>query len=340
NKSSENRFIAKSDANFSIQDIPFHAAVKLDYLGGNFERNYYTTSQIKYGNIHVGLQPTYRLTKDDVTLDVGASLYFLNDTQFGKSKFFIYPNIKASYRIVNEILIAYAGIQGDLIQNSYSDFVQENPFMSPTLFITPTDQKLNSFIGLKGKISSTMSYNIKGKYIAETNKALIKNNEITAAGKTYMHGNSFAVVYDNVSTINLSGEINADVNRNFSLGMKLEYFAYQVDQEKEAWNLPDFKGNLFVDYQINKQWFAGANLIFVGQRKDAIYQPSLLLTTPRAVTLDSYFDANANVGYHINSRFSVYAKVNNIANKNYNRWQNYAVQGIQLLAGATYKFDF
>ncbi len=62
--------------------------------------------------------------------------------------------------------------------------------------------------------------------------------------------------------------------------------------------------------------------------------------TPQVVTLDSYFDANVNVGYHINDRFSVYARGNNLAGNNYNRWQNYPVQGIQVLGGATYKFDF
>ena len=60
----------------------------------------------------------------------------------------------------------------------------------------------------------------------------------------------------------------------------------------------------------------------------------------QSYTLESYFDANAHVGYRINDRFSVYAKANNIANQDYQKWLNYPVQGIQFLAGITYKFDF
>ena len=68
--------------------------------------------------------------------------------------------------------------------------------------------------------------------------------------------------------------------------------------------------------------------------------PCSLLNPTQQVTLDGFFDANAHVGYHINDRLSVYAKANNMASQNYERWLNYPVQGFQALAGATYKFDF
>src|SRR5690606_14037242 len=198
--------------------------------------------------------------------------------------------------------------------------------------------------GLKGKLSNNMSYNVSGRYLADRFKALYKNNVVKTTGFTepYHYGNSFGVVYDDMTTFGIAGELNVDVNRNFTMGIKGEYFTYSVDEEAEAWNLPDFKASLFMDYQINEHWFAGANLFFVGERKDQLtlegsLAPQPLVTT---ITLDSYFDANAHAGYHVNDRWSVFAKVNNIANQDYMRWQNYQVQSIQALAGATYKFDF
>ena len=344
NGSGENRFKAKLAFDIPVNDQNVVTSVKLDYLGGSFDGDGLVTSDLEYGNFNIGISPTYRLIQDDLTVDLGVSLFYLNDTEFGDNKFFIYPNITASYRLVNEILIAFGGIQGDLIQNSYYDVVQDNPFVTPNLFLTPTDQQYNIFVGLKGKLTSNMSYNLKGKYIAESDKALFKNQYLdtdVASNETYIFGNSFGLVYDDVSTFGISGEINADINRNFTLVLKAEYFAYNVDEQAEAWNLPDFIGSLFLDYQITKQWFAGANLFYVGERKDQFFRPSLIAPAPpRTVNLDSYFDANAHAGYHINDRFSVFAKVNNIANQDYQRWQNYTVQAFQLLAGATYKFDF
>ena len=39
-------------------------------------------------------------------------------------------------------------------------FAQINPFVSPTLFVAPTDQQYNASVGLKGRLSNNMSYNI------------------------------------------------------------------------------------------------------------------------------------------------------------------------------------
>jgi len=113
-----------------------------------------------------------------------------------------------------------------------------------------------------------------------------------------------------------------------------------MEDQAEAWNLPDFKSSLFMDYQIDKHWFAGANLFYVGERKDEVNLIDFISSTSEVEAIESYFDANAHVGYKINQQFSVYVKANNIANQDYQRYYNYPVQSIQFLAGATYKFDF
>ena len=342
--SGENHFTAKAKVDVPVVDEEISTILHIDYLGGSFDKNYYTSDEINYGNFQIGLSPTYQLRQDDLTLNLGVSLYYLNDTENNENKFYIYPNITATYRVVNDILIAYGGIEGGLVQNTYQNFANENPFVSPTLGMRPTDKQYDAYIGLKGKLSNTMSYNISGKYIAERFKALYKNNEVRTSSATedYHFGNSFGVVYDDVNTYSISGELNVDINRNFTMTMKGEYFGYSTNLEEEAWNLPDFKASLFLDYQIDEHWFAGVNLYYVGQRKDQMVLEGSLLPEPliTTVTLDSYFDANAHVGYHVNDRWSVFLKGNNIANNDYQRWQNYQVQGVQLLAGATYKFDF
>ena len=54
----------------------------------------------------------------------------------------------------------------------------------------------------------------------------------------------------------------------------------------------------------------------------------------------SYFDANVNLGYRFNEKLSVFVKGNNLAGQNYERWANFPVQGIQVLGGITYKFNY
>jgi len=340
--SEENRFMMQTNFDIPLNNGELNTTVKIDYLGGTFNRSLFSETEVKYSNFNVGITPSYQIKEDDLTLDLGVSVYYLNDVEASKNKFYIYPKVKVSYRMVNEILIAYGGIEGDLIQNSYYDFANENVFVSPTLNVLPTDQQYNAYVGLKGKLSNTMSYNIRGNYYAENNTALFKSNPYLMNGiENYHFGNSYGVVYDDVSTFSLFGEINVDVNRNFNLGIKAEYFTYSTKNEVEAWNKPDFKASLFMDVQIDEHWFAGANLYYIGERMDqSIIEDIINPIIVQTHVLESYFDANAHLGYRINDEWSVYAKANNIANQDYKRWLNYPVQGIQFLAGATYKFDF
>lgn len=338
--SGENRFMANTNFEVMVQDAEIETEVFLDGLVGNFDRTYDGLSSINYGNFMIGLAPSYQLNQDDLTINLGVRLTYFNDTELSKSKFYIHPNIDASYRLVDELLIAYGGLTGGVIQNSYYEFANVNPFVSPTLFMSPTDQQFKTFVGIKGKLTNSISYNLSGNYTSEKGKTLFKANDtFTTPMEDYQYGNSFGVVYDDVTTFSIAGEMNVDLNRNFSLGVKGEYFAYDTDNEAQAWNLPDLEASLFLDYQISEQWFAGASAYFVGERKDSMDIVGNLMP-PTRITLDSYFDLNAHVGYKINDQLSVFAKGNNIFNQNYDRWSNFQVQGIQLLAGATYQFDF
>ncbi|MCK8480112.1 TonB-dependent receptor [Psychroserpens algicola] len=341
--SGENRFILKTGFDIPVQGESINAEVTFDYLGGSFDRLYFVEDAYDYGNFNLTVAPSYQMKQDDLTVSLGLKVAYLSDSETSESDFFIYPNISASYRLVDELMIAYGSIEGGLLQNSYYDFAQENPFVSPTFFIAPTDQTYNVALGVKGKLSNSVSYNVSGHYRSEKNKPLFNiNPDLNVDRENYQYGNSFGVVYDDVSTFSIAGELNIDVNRNFKLGLKGEYFTYDTDEQAEAWNLPDIKGSVFLDYQIDEHWFAGANLFYVGERKDRLVTGLGTLTLPvtTRVTLDSYFDANAHVGYKINDQLSAFAKVNNIANQDYQRWLNYPVQGIQFLAGATYQFDF
>ena len=58
------------------------------------------------------------------------------------------------------------------------------------------------------------------------------------------------------------------------------------------------------------------------------------------ITLGSYLDANFSFGYRYNNRLNFFMKGQNLTSTNYRKWQNTPVQGIEVLAGANYKFDF
>ena len=95
------------------------------------------------------------------------------------NSFKIYPNLTASYQLVDDIFIILAGVTGDLVQNTYNDFANENPFVSPTLTILQTDQQYNAFVGAKGKLASNIGYNLNVSYRNENNKAIVYSKSNT-----------------------------------------------------------------------------------------------------------------------------------------------------------------
>lgn len=336
--SSESRATIEGQAdipiNYSEVSIPF----KFDYLSGDFDRFYDLDEVNEFSNFQVTVTPTFELKESDFTFNLGVAVTYFNDMHNSESKFYFYPNILASYGIVNQLLVAYGGVTGGLNQNTYRDFANENPFVSPTLEITPTNQAYNAFVGIKGKLSNNVNYDVSGHYISDKNKALFKANRIKDISGVYdyEYGNSFGVVYDDVTSFGLSGALDAVVHDNLKLGVKADYFLYDSDTEAEAWNLPNLSGSLFADYQINEQWFAGADMFFMGQRKDA----RSLDSAPDEQTVDvgGYLDLNMHAGYHFNDQLTIFLKANNVLNNSYDRWQTYPVQGFQILAGASYKF--
>jgi hypothetical protein len=341
--SAENRLIAKPSLEFDIVEQKIKADFILDYINGSFDQDISGNPGYKYGFTNVGFQPSIKIQKDDLTINAGLGVFYSAAQEEGESKFFIYPQITGSYRVVGDIMIFYAGIEGALKQNSYHDFVQENFFVSPTLIVAPTDQKYDVYAGLKGKLANSVSYNIRGSYRNEDNRAFFKSNgyEELVGFEGYQYGNSFNVVYDQLKTISFFGELKADFTKNVTFGINGTFSSYSTDLESEAWNLPSLQLGANLDVNITPKWYAGTSLFFVGERKDFAHFASLSLPAlDETVTLDSYFDLNAHVGFKYSERLTFFLKGNNLANQDYQRWLNYPVQGLQVLGGASYKFDF
>jgi len=341
--SSENRFYVKPSFEFNISDKVIKTNLIVDYLNGSFEKNYSNTNSIKYGFANFGIAPSFAMQEEDWTVNIGLGLFYSLDLENDNNKFLVYPQINASYKVVGDLMIFYAGAEGNLEQNTYSDFVNVNPYLSPTLNIAPTDKQYDVYAGLKGKLTNTVSYNLRASYVNERDKALFKSNDYTETNtnENYAFGNSLQVVYDDMKTVSFYGELKADISDDVAFGIDGTFSSYTTDFQSEAWNLPSVKLNAKVDFNITEKWYAGANVFYVGERKDQKLNTNIInVTAPSPITLDSYFDVNANVGFKYSDRLTAFLRANNLTNKSYQKWLDYPVQGFQVVLGANYKFDF
>lgn len=337
--SSEIHASLKPEFAFPLEGVKIKIDADLDYLGGSFDRNYANTGSIDYSLFNAGLIPSMSFETQDLTLSIGVAGYVSLDSENSDTKFFMYPKINASYKLIDELLSLYAGVDGGLEQNSFYTLKEQNPFISPTLYLSPTSHLYDAFAGIKGKITNSVGYNLKASYGKDENRALFQANPsrgFLTDYEGYEHGNSFNVVYDDINVLGVFGELQVEVSDMVSIGLNANYNNYSTDNESQAWNLPNLKASLYSNFNITKKLYGGLSVFYVGERKDVEHT----FFSMREVTLDGYVDANVHLGYRFTDRISVFAKGSNLFSDNYEKWSNYPVQGIQGLVGATYKFDW
>lgn len=354
--SRENRFIIKPNFNFDLRNTSVKMKFNLDYANTSFDKTFQLTTppvgadfKIDKSHLLFSGNPSFMILKDDLSVELGAEFTYLarlkntfgGQEQGNDSDFYIYPKIKASYKLVGDLMVFVAGAEGGLQQNTYENFALQNKFISPTLDIMPTDNMYNIYAGLNGKLTNSVAYNIKASYDSSKNKALfVTNPYLSSPSENYSYGNSFNVVYDNIKTISFYGELKADINKDIALGINGQVNSYNTDAQKEAWNLPTVKVTFTSDFNVGKKFYAGTQLFYVGERKDQFTNYTGFANPDSVQTLEGYFDINAHIGYKHTERLNFFLKGNNLANQNYQRWLNYPVQGVQVIGGASYKFDF
>jgi outer membrane cobalamin receptor len=215
--------------------------------------------------------------------------------------------------------------------------------------MTQTSEKYNAFVGLNGVINNNLSFNISASIKDEDDKALFVRNNSKSDGtnttsnsvslKGYEYGNSFNVVYDDVKTTSVFAELEYEYSKRITFAANIQFDDYKTTNQAEAWNSPTLQTSFIGKYKSNK-WYATTNIFYIGERKDLLYSATFPSSTNGLQNLESFVDVNLNGGYHFNDKFSVFLKLNNVLNNNYQRFANFNVQGFQALGGVTYKFDF
>jgi len=332
----------------NLNEIAIKAGI--EFLKGNFKNNYNdTTRKINYNQITFRVNPTYKLEYLGLNLNAGLKTYVSLDPENSSNNIFIFPNIFIQTPILKKYINTYAGFTGNLHTNTYKSFTEENPYVSPTLFITQTAETSNFYAGLKGNITRDITYNLKVSFIKEEDKPLFLRNSSKSDGTTsiihgenlkgYEYGNSFRVFYDDVKTTTIFSEIEYLFNKNLTFSTQVEFNNYTTTTAVENWNLPSLQSTFLAKYKTN-YWYATANIFYVSERKDVLYNAINSTSLEGIETINSFVDINLNGGYHFNDKFSIFLNINNVLNTKYQRFANFDTQGFQILGGITYKFDF
>lgn len=350
--SKETQLLVGTAFEFPISTEKISIEADVDLLKGSFAKEYNSVSDIEHSFLKFGLKPSFQVLRERFLLNLGVNLYYSFDLEHRESNLYSYPNVYASYKVMDDYFIPFIGAIGELQTNSYKSMVDKNPFVSPTLTIKETDQAYNAFIGFKGNLSKSFNYQLKASLIKEKEKAFFVLNQSQTTGFSplnhgYEAGNSFNLIYDDLKTFAIEASVNLGITENFSLNSMLTFNNYETENLLEAFNMPTYKSTIGASY-LAKKWYANTTISLVGKTKDYQIPFGLNFIEPHTsnsnapsfiIKNKAYVDLNANAGYNFSNRLTTFVKLSNLLNSDYKFFAHYKTQGFQAIAGITYKFD-
>src|SRR6185312_6263646 len=155
-------------------------------------------------NIIAKVCPYFQLggEKWNAGLGVNTALDYFNS--FG-SKYYIAPVFNIYYDVYQSIVIPYAGIDGGINKNSYRSLSTINPFVESNLPYKNTNNAISIFGGLRGALSSKISYDVKVLYGKYNNMAYFLADYNASADNTF--ANRYKVIYMNTNYLNVNAQV-------------------------------------------------------------------------------------------------------------------------------------
>jgi len=248
---------------------------------------------------------------------------------------------------VKNIIKLYAGIDGNYINNHYSKIAYENPFVDPEHDVINSFEKIRFYGGFDGKFARKTNFKIGFDYSIIDDQPFYYLHEYTYPDpiinpNPLIIDNDFSFLYDDLSLFKINLEIFHRSSEKLDLLLSGNYYMYNLDEQEEAWNMPDWDANLSLGYKITEQLSVSADFYLIGTRKALIieypYPSGYGSQVLKSYNLDTAFDMNVRGNYKITEKFSVFAQLNNFGFQKYQRWFGYPVQSFNFLAGVSYSF--
>ncbi|SDC26159.1 TonB-dependent receptor [Williamwhitmania taraxaci] len=274
------------------------------------------------------LAPWIGLFGPDWRAKAGAN--FVSNSWGGQSDVYIYPLGEISYDVIGHYFIPYINIGGHLEVNSYEKILKENPYATPGLNVRNTNHKFSFEGGLKGKFSSSVSFNVAGSFSLSDSLYFFVNNFAT-------NPSTFGVVYDNAQVTHFCGELVVGVSHTFSLIGRGEVTRYSLDKISKPWQKPSWEITVSSLFNLKDKIYIKASLVGVGERF-AYAGDGGVPGDVTSVKLDPILDLSLGLEYRITKDFTVYTDFNNIAGGSYYQWYRYSTYGFNALAGITLSF--
>ena len=233
----------------------------------------------------------------------------------------IRPDLSGSLFVLNKKLEFYAGLNGGFKMLTFSQIIEENPFMghwTPLLF---QNVKLGFDGGVRTNIMEVVDLHLGVRYRRVENDPLYIPYD----------DNTFMMAYDETQTVSVLVDTRVKLRNSLTADLGFVYNNCSPTVAEYAWYRPTTEGKLKLTYDANENLALNTTFLYQGGRYAKPYNGS-------AFKLKDVFDLGLGADYHINEQLSVFARLDNLLNQKYQLFYDYPVTGIEFFAGMKMSF--
>ena len=284
----------------------------------------------------VKLTPYFEMSDDFYRLHLGVGLDAASKFDGTAELFGIYPDVKGSLFVLNKVLEFYAGLDGGCKWRTYSDLIEENPFVFMPSKLEISQVKLGFEGGVRTNILNTVDAHVGVRYRNIENDCFFRQQIIPATDGMTMDRpyNSFELVYDETSTVSVLGNVRWLAMDGLTVDAGFTYNHCDPVKEEHAWYRPETEGTLNVNYQLNDDLSFDASFLYQGGRWAQYVQE----VSAKSVKMRDVYDLGLGANYRIKDQFSVFVKADNLLAQKYQLFYDYPVTGIEVFAGLKLAF--
>ena len=272
------------------------------------------------------ITPSYALSYRRLMLSVGLKLGFMlrDNAAFCPSKAgVVFPDIKANYNLIDDVMVLQASVTGGNTINSYESLLSRNHFMGSFAFAPDVSREnVNFMLGVRGNVRERVYYNLKAGYKSLSN--MVSWGFSTAgAGYTPLVGymSPLGSFYVGTELGWKSDHIDIDA--------KLQYQYSILSQKGLKTNLfgpPAFAASLRAAYKLAGRFVPAVTL---DSRTD---RPGVDAVLP------GYADLGLECSFVVNRFWGAWMKIGNLLNQSVQRVPFHAEKGIYFSVGASLNF--
>ncbi len=353
--------LSKHDVALPLNNVKMNADLGVGLETLNTEFALLDKNETNFLNFE--LEPQVTFLFGESYLRIGSGFSFLN-SKYSSSSLGEGSKSSDTYWFPKaEVLIAatpefnfYAGIDGGLELNSYSQMLQEVPFLTPDQEIRPTETKYQFYFGIKGDIDQLFKYDLSGGYGKINNIQFFGADGLfdsidTLNRSAYNFSNTFSALYDNGNVSNVKAEVSYFPLANLVVDGGFNYNSYKLDNYEKIYNVPEIKAHIGAKYALlNQKLILGMKGIFASSKTTNSFSYTQVENPlmpgsyfysgveNRDDKVSGYMDLNLSAEYKVHKNFSIFALGNNLTGSKYEILKGYKVLGPQILGGIKLTF--